>query len=80
MGLRGVVSAAPPALPPRRVWGRTLRHFKHDIDSMRVLVYRILTSSIPLVFRPGCREVSSRYLVLRELKTRPHYWPFGSPL
>ena len=32
-----------------------------------------LTTSIPLVYRPGCREVSSRYLVLRALKTCPHF-------
>ena len=31
-----------------------------------------MTTSIPLVYRPGCREVSSRYLVLRALKTCPH--------
>lgn len=39
-----------------------------------------LTTSIPLVYRPGCREVSSRYLVLRAPKTCPHFWPLGSPI
>ena len=37
-----------------------------------------LPTSIPLVSRPGCREVSSGYHVLRALKTSP-FWPLRFP-